>query len=115
MRTTALSSIHPAPDRSPDGLRSDAHVEITVSKRRALSKKEQDVLRCLALGKSGQETGAVLGISVCTVRVYVRNIMQKLDALNIPHAVTRGFQAGILDPWSVVEYMPSGASGVRRD
>lgn len=63
---------------------------------RALSKREQDVLYWLAQGKSGQETSIILGISLCTVRVHIRNMLKKLDASNIPHAVTRAYQRGIL-------------------
>jgi DNA-binding CsgD family transcriptional regulator len=68
----------------------------TVDDRQALSKREYDVLHCLALGKSGHETGLILGISVCTVRVHIRGLKQKLNASNIPHAITAAFQAGLL-------------------
>jgi DNA-binding CsgD family transcriptional regulator len=37
-----------------------------------------------------------LGISVCTVRIHIRNAIQKLDAINIPNAVARAYVAGIL-------------------
>ena len=63
---------------------------------RHLSKREQDVLHWLTQGKSGQETSMILGISLCTVRVHIRNMLKKLDASNIPHAVARAFQKGIL-------------------
>ena len=63
---------------------------------RNLSKREHDVLYWLAQGKSGQETSMILGISLCTVRVHIRNMLKKLNASNIPHAVTRAFQKGIL-------------------
>ncbi|MBA2672233.1 helix-turn-helix transcriptional regulator [Ramlibacter sp.] len=61
-----------------------------------LSIRELDVLHWLAAGKSAGDTATILGISVCTVRVYVRNIMRKLDAVNIPHAVSKGHQLNIL-------------------
>lgn len=61
-----------------------------------LSARELDVLHWLALGKSGGEIGHILGISVCTVRMHIRNIIRKLDVSNIPHAVAHAFQTGIL-------------------
>jgi DNA-binding CsgD family transcriptional regulator len=61
-----------------------------------LSRREREVLRWLAHGKSGPDTATILDISVCTVRMHIRNIMRKLTATNIPHAVTRGFQTGNL-------------------
>lgn len=64
---------------------------------RRLTVREMDVLHWLTLGKSGGEIGVILGISVCTVRVHIRNIIRKLDASNIPHAVARAFKMGILD------------------
>src|SRR6266481_2547528 len=54
-----------------------------------LSNRELDVLYWLALGKTGYETSVILGISLCTVRVHIRNTLRKLGASNIPHAVAR--------------------------
>lgn len=61
-----------------------------------LTRRETDVLRWLARGKKGSEIAALLGISVCTVRVHVRHITKKLEAANVPHAVALAFQLGIL-------------------
>ena len=62
----------------------------------SLSKRERDVLRCLAGGKTGYETASTLGISVCTVRVHIRSIRRKLHATNIPHAVAIAWSSGLL-------------------
>jgi DNA-binding CsgD family transcriptional regulator len=62
-----------------------------------LSAREMNVLAWLALGKSGIEVARILNISVCTVRVHIRNIIRKLQASNIPHAVAEGFKMGILE------------------
>lgn len=47
-----------------------------------LTKREQDVLRLLALGKSANEIGKELFISATTAETHRRNIKQKLKAEN---------------------------------
>lgn len=76
------------------------HQKLTVNpstlRLRKLSKREQEVLHWLAHGKSGGEIGMILSISLPTVRVHIRNIISKLNASNIPHAIARAFKLGIL-------------------
>lgn len=62
-----------------------------------LSRREREVLRLLALGRSVPQVAGELGISINTVRVYVRTMRQKLKASNIPHAVAQAFSKGVLD------------------
>lgn len=62
-----------------------------------LSQKEREVLYWLTQGKTGYEISVILNISVGTVRGRIRNIIRKLDASNIPHAVARAFRSGILE------------------
>ena len=61
-----------------------------------LSPRQRDVLHWLAQGKSGPEVAIILGISVSTVRVHIRTLICKLNAANIPHAVLRAAQTGLL-------------------
>jgi DNA-binding CsgD family transcriptional regulator len=61
-----------------------------------LTRRETEVLTWLAMGKSASETGVILEISVCTVRLHVQNIKRKLVASNIAHAVAQAHRAGIL-------------------
>jgi len=63
---------------------------------RPLSIRECEVFRWLAAGKSGPEIAIILYISVCTVRIHIRNILSKLEASNIPHAIAKGTMAGLL-------------------
>lgn len=63
---------------------------------RDLSAREREILHWLALGKTTAVIGAILSISACTVRVHVRNILVKLHASNIPHAIALAFAKGIL-------------------
>ena len=62
----------------------------------SLTGRQMEVLHLLAQGNTGSNIAMQLGISVCTVRIHIRNAMQKLDATNIPHAVARAYVAGIL-------------------
>lgn len=59
-----------------------------------LSKRELEVLRCIAQGKNTAEIAAELCISVNTVETHHRHLNEKLEATNmatlIMHAVTRG-------------------------
>lgn len=64
--------------------------------RQTLAAREREVLAWLAQGKSGPETAIILDISICTVRIHIQNIKRKLDASNIPHAITKAFQEGLL-------------------
>lgn len=61
-----------------------------------LTSREREVLLWLSLGKSGPEVAIILNISVCTVRIHIRNIIRKLNVSNIPHAVARAFRIGLL-------------------
>lgn len=55
--------------------------------RKTLSRRETDVLSLVAQGSSNGEIASELKISVHTVRVHLRNIMEKLGAHNRLHAV----------------------------
>jgi DNA-binding CsgD family transcriptional regulator len=54
---------------------------------KSLSDREREVLRLVALGRSGAEIGQELGISAETVRVHVRNAMRKLGATTRAQAI----------------------------
>lgn len=62
-----------------------------------LSGREKDVLSWLAYGKSSWEISVILNISERTVNFHVYNIMQKLDAVNRPHAVAVAASLGLIE------------------
>ncbi len=62
----------------------------------SLTERQTEVVQLLAMGNTGGNIAMQLGISVCTVRIHIRNAMHRLDATNIPHAVARAYTAGIL-------------------
>ncbi|VAW58405.1 hypothetical protein MNBD_GAMMA11-3011 [hydrothermal vent metagenome] len=54
----------------------------TESNKEHLSPRELDVLEWVCVGKTNWEIGKILGISFCTVKIHVRNILRKLNASN---------------------------------
>ncbi len=62
----------------------------------SLSTRERHVLSLLADGHTDAAIGARLHISVCTVRIHVRNILRKLNATNRTHAVVKGLRTRLV-------------------
>jgi len=62
----------------------------------ALSKREMDVLKCLAKGMTSAQIASELFISENTVKTHVRHILEKLEASNRAEAVSRAIQLGII-------------------
>jgi DNA-binding NarL/FixJ family response regulator len=63
----------------------------------ALTPREIDVLRLIAVGNANKEIAARLSITEETVKGYVKNILAKLRANDRTHAVTIGLKRGIID------------------
>jgi DNA-binding CsgD family transcriptional regulator len=62
--------------------------------RGRLTRRESEVLRLVAFGRSGPEIAGELGISHETVRVHVRNAMRKLGARTRAQAIGMAIAAG---------------------
>lgn len=62
-----------------------------------LTRRELEVLQWLSKGKANAEISMVLGISICTVRVHIQNIFNKLPANNRTHAAARAMQLGLIE------------------
>ncbi len=62
----------------------------------ALTARQEEVLRCLALGKSNLEIGNMLFISEGTVKAHVKAILQKLEARDRTQAVTIAIKRGLV-------------------
>jgi DNA-binding NarL/FixJ family response regulator len=63
---------------------------------RLLTDRERVVLCQMARGHSYEDTGLALGVSVNTVRTYVRNLYEKLDVNSRTEAVLLGMKLGIV-------------------
>jgi DNA-binding NarL/FixJ family response regulator len=63
----------------------------------ALTPREIDVLRLVAVGNANKEIAAQLGLTEETVKSHVKNVLAKLGANDRTHAVTIGLKRGIID------------------
>jgi DNA-binding NarL/FixJ family response regulator len=63
----------------------------------ALSQREVEVLRLVALGSSNKRIGLTLHITEDTVKAHMKAILYKLGASDRTHAVTLALRRGIID------------------
>ena len=68
---------------------------------RPLARRELEVLRLLARGKTNQEIAQILGLSALTVKTYVQRIIGKLGVSDRTQAAVRAAELGLLAPESV--------------
>lgn len=61
-----------------------------------LTGREYDVLRLVASGHTNGEIGAELGLSLNTVKTYLRGVMRTIDARNRAQVITRARAHGLL-------------------
>lgn len=64
----------------------------------ALTRRELDVLRLLASGRSNKEIASSLVVAVGTVKVHIERILGKLGASNRSEAAIRAIELGIVEP-----------------
>jgi DNA-binding NarL/FixJ family response regulator len=63
----------------------------------ALTPREVDVLRLVALGNANREIGTHLSLTEETVKSHLKSILAKLSANDRTHAVAIGLKRGIID------------------
>ncbi len=67
---------------------------------RALTVREMDVFRLIALGLSNAEIGRKLFISDTTVKTHVTRLMSKLGLTSRAQAVVMAYESGLVHPAS---------------
>ena len=77
-------------------IRSSARRSSVTFAVRPLTEREKVVLGHMARGLSYAETGQVLGVSLNTIRTYVRGIYEKLDVESRTEAVLLGIKLGLI-------------------
>lgn len=63
----------------------------------SLSRRELECLTWSARGKTVEDIAVILDLSADTVRVYLKRVNQKLDAVNRSHAVAKAMCLGMID------------------
>ena len=63
-----------------------------------LSERELEVLYWAACGKTAEESAIILGISKRGIRFHISNILTKLNAVNIAHAVAKAINYRLVNP-----------------
>jgi two-component system, NarL family, nitrate/nitrite response regulator NarL len=61
-----------------------------------MARREYDVLRRVATGETNQQIADELGLSLNTIKTYLRNLMAKLGARNRVEAISRARDMGLL-------------------
>lgn len=63
-----------------------------------LTPREAECLHWAACGKTSEETAMILGLTRRGVRYHIENIIFKLNAVNLTHAVAKGIHFRIINP-----------------
>jgi len=61
-----------------------------------LSKREREVIKLIALGRSSKEIGQIMGISPRTVETYRKRLMDKLDLNTLADVVRYAMRTGMV-------------------
>lgn len=84
-----------APEVTQSVLRALATAAVPVNDR-GISKREIEVLECLAQGFTTSQIASRLFVSENTVKTHIRHILEKLDAANRAEAVMKANQLGMI-------------------
>lgn len=76
------------------------------SQHDVLSRREQEVLHAIALGKSTKEIASMLYISESTVETHRQNLFTKLKAHNMADVIIKAFACGYLNPNEIIGLLP---------
>jgi len=87
--------------------------------QRALTRREEDILRQMMLGRSNKHIAIALNVAIGTVKTHVKSILDKLDATSRTQAAAIAQRRGILQeeresPPAAPEVAPIGARPSRQ-
>lgn len=82
-----LRSIESAIERSRSALREQADFETTRGRYRSLTPREREILELVTAGNLNKQIGAMLGISVITVKAHRGNLMRKMGVQSLADLV----------------------------
>lgn len=88
-----------APVAAPDSASGDARPEPPAGLVPGhLSGREVEVLKWVQVGKTNYEIGLILSISEFTVKNHMQRILNKLNASNRAHAISKATHVGLIAP-----------------
>jgi len=111
VQVVGVAATHPSVEHTDR--RTVAVVEATsdATASLALSRREVQVLACVAEGRSNTQAALALFVSPETVKTHLRRVFEKLDVSNRADAVTRGVALGLIDaPTCWQKPVPAGRS-----
>ena len=74
---------------------SPAQPATPASRLDVMSKRELDILRCIARGQGNKEIARSLGIAETTVKIHVQHVLRKLDVSSRVHAAVIASEHGL--------------------
>jgi DNA-binding CsgD family transcriptional regulator len=84
---------------------------VDVTDKPRLTPRQAEILGLISSGYSNSEIGMLIGLGAETVKHHAKLMFRVLGARNRAHAVTRGFQLGLLTIGSPESsFAPSGES-----
>ncbi len=89
-----IRTVHAGRKRIPPEIAAELAEHVTDD---ALTFREIEVLRKVAIGTSNKMIASQLGVSEATVKVHMKNILAKLGANDRTHAVTKAMKRGFLE------------------
>lgn len=90
---TAIRIVHSGGNAISQALATKLAAELN---HEALTVREMEVLKLLALGKSNKEIGTTIFISETTVKTHLRSIFAKLHALSRTEAIAAASRRGLI-------------------
>lgn len=61
-----------------------------------LSRRQEEVLKWTAQGKTSWETSVILQCAEATVNYHLKQVFRKLGVTNKPHAVSKALRLGLI-------------------
>jgi len=97
VQVVGVAATHPSVEHTDR--RTVAVVEATAEAAAGftLSRRELQVLACVADGRSNTQAALALFVSPETVKTHLRRVFEKLDVSNRTAAVARGVELGLID------------------
>jgi FixJ family two-component response regulator len=93
-----LNAVRHAIERSQSALNHEAAMQTLRARYKALTRREQEVMKLVASGLLNKQVGAELGISEITVKAHRGNMMRKMEANSFADLVNMAARLRLAHP-----------------